>query len=91
MRIDRADEEVVVVTLSRRNLETLLAKLSGYPPMSAATILLRGDGNATPDLRVQAEADELHYGQRVEPPGGMHPATEAAMKRRHVRDEPALN
>ena len=90
MRIDRSDGEVVEVVLSRRNLETLLAKLSGHPPMSAATIVLQGNEEEK-TLVVRGEADELHYGQRADPPGAMHPETEAAMRRRDRGDGWSLN
>ena len=56
-----------MVTLSRRNLLTLLAKLE--IPGSSRTII-KPDGTY-----VIAEPDELHYQGRV-PPGPMTPETE---------------
>ena len=73
MRLERSEGQICVV-LSRRNLLTLLAKLAGHPSDSACSVMWREPG-AT--LLVHAEADALHYGQRVEPPGPMHPDTEA--------------
>jgi hypothetical protein len=78
MRLDRATRTEVVVTLSRRNLLTLLAKLDGHPSNSACTILLPGGGEG-PELLVRAEENDAHYQTRPEPPGPMHPDTEARM------------
>lgn len=78
MRLDRVTRTQVVVTLSRRNLLTLLAKLDGHPPSSACTIVLPGGGEG-PELVVRAEDDHAHYQKRREPPGSMHPDTEARM------------
>jgi hypothetical protein len=75
MRLDRVTRTEVLVTLSRRNLLTLLAKLDGHPPNSACTIVLPGVEG--PELRVKAEENELHYQNRPAPPGPMHPDTEA--------------
>ena len=63
------------ITLSRRNLLSLLAKLDGHPTPSAAT-LERVDGDAF--VSVKAEEDDVHYGERR--PGEMHRETEAAIK-----------
>jgi len=57
---------VTHITLSRRNLLTLLSKLER--PESLRTIV-RGT------VVVTAEEDEEHYGERV--PGPMHPHEEA--------------
>lgn len=54
MRLDEVTRTEVVVTLSRRNLLTLLAKLDGHPPHSACTIVLPGGGDG-PELLVRAE------------------------------------
>jgi hypothetical protein len=48
-----------MVTLSRHNLLTLLAKLDGYPSNSACTIALPGVEG--PELVVRAEENEAHY------------------------------
>ena len=80
MRLDSITRTRVVVTLSRRNLLTLLAKLDGHPPNSACTIVLPGDEG--PDLQVRAEDDDAHYQQRPEPPGAMHPETESHLAAR---------
>jgi len=78
MRLDRVTRTEVLVTLSRRNLLTLLAKLDGHPPNSACTIVLPGGGEG-PGLVVRAEENDAHYQARPEPPGPMHPDTEARM------------
>lgn len=75
MRLDRADEEVVEVALSERNLRTLLAKLAGYPSNSACTILRQGDPTEAL-LIVRGEPDALHYGSRGYGPGEMDARTE---------------
>lgn len=64
----------VAVTLSRRNLLALLAKLDGSPEHSKMTIAREQDAGF---LTVTAEEDEAHYAYRV--PGAMHPDTEAAL------------
>lgn len=79
MRLDRVDTEVVEVVLSRRNLLALLAKLDGFPPDSANTILFPGD-EAQPTLVVRAESDDRHYGRREAGAGPMHPATESRLR-----------
>ena len=79
MRLDLVSPTKIAITLSQRNLLTLLAKLDGYPPDSACTITSSGvDG---PTLEVHAEVDEEHYGDRPEAPGPMHPDTEARIRR----------
>ena len=72
MRLEIADDGTIHVTLSRRNLLALLAKLSGNPEESHCAI-------AWDRLIVQAEPDAVHYAGRV-PPGRMHPATEIQIK-----------
>lgn len=70
----------VRVTLSRRNLRTLLAKLDGNPPDSACEIQKIEDDGL---LCVHAEPDDVHYSHASrygEPPGAMHPLTEAAIR-----------
>jgi hypothetical protein len=63
------------VHLSRRNLLTLLAKLDGKPPSSAATIFRQThEGHR---LVVIAEEDDAHYRGRT--PGPVHRETEAAI------------
>ena len=78
MRLDSMTREQVVITLSQRNLLTLLAKLEGFPPRSACTITFPGDDG--PSLVVHAESDEEHYATRTAPPGRMHPDTEARVR-----------
>jgi hypothetical protein len=68
------DGSVCQVTLSRRNLLTLLQKLEMAG--SARTVI----GQDCPEgwtLVLQAEDDDEHYAQRPAPPGPMHPETEA--------------
>jgi hypothetical protein len=72
----------VVVTLSRRNLLALLHKLD-WPP-SARTIVNSDcyrDGEPVDDLLLvlRCEDDSEHYSRRPEPPGPMHPYTEASI------------
>ncbi len=69
------EQGVITVTLSRRNLLALLAKLD--EPDSMRTIL-RDCG----DLRLvlRAEDDAVHYADRE--PGPMTPTTEAGIRRR---------
>ena len=78
MRLDGFEPRLIAITLSRRNLLTLLAKLDGYPSKSACSIYLPGEG-FDPTIFVHAEPDEVHYGTRPEPPGAMHPDTEARL------------
>lgn len=77
MRIEYTDDSVTV-TLSRRNLLTLLAKLDGHPPDSAAMIFKYSD-DLLETIYVAAEEDAVHYTDRE--PGEMHPATERAVLR----------
>ncbi len=73
----------VTVTLSRRNLLALLAKLD--EPGSLRTII-RDCGDLV--LVVRAEDDAVHYAERE--PGPMTPTTEAGIRRRRQairRDE----
>jgi len=86
MRIDRVDVDanamgrgLIVITLSRRNLRTLLAQLDGFPAFSAATIVFPA-GHSRPGLVVHAEEDDKHYGRRGYGPGLMHPETEARLE-----------
>ena len=79
MRLDRADDEVVEIALSERNLHTLLAKLSGHPPNSACTILRQGSPYEAL-LVVRAEPDSFHYGSRGYGPGEMDAQTEETIR-----------
>lgn len=76
MNIDYAstDGYHIGISLSRRNLLALLAKLDGHPVASAAEIA-RFDGDRW--LSVTAEEDDVHYNGREA--GPMHPDTEAAI------------
>lgn len=87
MRLDLG-EHVVRVTLSERNLLTLLVKL--HQPWSARTIFGRypcvgQEHREDLLLVVHAQSDAAHYAER-EPPGAMHPATEAIVA--SLRDKP---
>jgi hypothetical protein len=77
MRIDNRHPKHVYITLSRRHLLTLLAKLDGKPASSLRTIYI-GGGNQ-PLLVVTAEDDDMHYGSRGYGPGPMHQDTERAI------------
>ena len=74
LRIHEHDHGAVAeVTLSRRNLLALLHKLE--MPGSARTLMTDYD---CPDgwvLAVRSEPDDEHYGQRLAPPGPLHPAS----------------
>lgn len=61
---------LVVVELTRRNLQALLAKLDGHPAGSLRTIVKQG-------VAVRAVEDESHYADEV--PGRMHSDTEARL------------
>jgi hypothetical protein len=77
MRLD-IGPGAVAVTLSRRNLLALLAKLELQG--SARTLISRnayvGGECARIHLVVRAESDDDHYAERGFPPGRMHPLTE---------------
>jgi hypothetical protein len=77
-------QRLAVVTLSRRNLLTLLHKLD--MPTSFRTITNSDcwlNGTLAPDLTLvlRCEDDEEHYSKRPDPPGPMHPASEAFIRR----------
>ena len=82
-KILRRDPDTIYVSLSRRNLVTLLAKLDGEPAGSQCT-LERVCENGTAVI-VKAEPDDQHYQGRI--PGRMHPDTEAAIKPKLERAE----
>ena len=67
------------VTLSRRNLLALLHKLEME---GSARTLISSDCPPGLELVVRAEDDEVHYQDRDEPPGPMHPKTEAFIRSR---------
>lgn len=74
VRIDRYG--TIHVTLSRRNLQTLLLKLD--VDRSERTIVRRcEDGDELHYLSVKAEEDDEHYGERE--PGRMHPREESQL------------
>lgn len=75
----KIDGATARVTLSRRNLLTLLAKLDGHPGESKRTIYRTNDEGET--LVVTAEEDDAHYGARGYGPGAMHPETEKEIVR----------
>lgn len=82
MQLDvNVDHRLALVTLSRRNLETLLAKLDGFPTDSVASLTLNlghaGEGEWA--LIVHAQEDRDHYPRLGREPGPMHPETEARL------------
>ena len=77
MRLDANRPDLVKVTLSRRNLLTLLANLEGFPWWTNCTIYRRSDWSL-PVLAVQAEPDDVHYAGR--PAGRMAAEAEAWME-----------
>lgn len=66
------DLHAITIELSRRNLESLLAKLNGNPPNSACTI------GGESGIWIRAVENEEHYADR--PAGPMHPDTERAVQ-----------
>jgi hypothetical protein len=79
MRIERQNDGLVRVYLSRRNLKALLAKLDGNPPLSFCTLL-----SSDETFAVTAEENEEHYahpsrGDAVNVAGAMHPETEEVL------------
>lgn len=75
MRIDEIAVDWVHITLSRRNLLTLLANLAGHPPDTDRS-LYRLQEPGWPILQVTVESDVDHYRDRPTPPGRMHPEIE---------------
>jgi len=80
-----------VLTLSERNLRSLLAKLGD--PASQRTLVCGDcwrDGQPVDDLTVlvRCERDERHYDRRAEPPGSVHPRTEMAIE---LENDPACS
>lgn len=70
------------VTLSRRNLLALLAKLEipgSHCAIDSENAFLDGAPLEGVVFRVISEPDEVHYRDRP-PPGPMHPLTEQVMK-----------
>lgn len=78
----------IIVTVSRRNVLTLLHKLD--MPGSAREFHNNDcweDGNQCPllpgtTLVMRAEDDDEHYGRRLAPPGVMHPDSESFIAER---------
>ena len=66
----------VVVELSRRNLESMLAKLNGYPPSSHCTLVRECENGLI--LEVRGVENDQHCVKRE--PGPMHPSTERQMR-----------
>src|SRR5260370_658079 len=71
-------KRVIFITLSRRNLRALLAKLDGFPKDSKKTVYKDMDDGQV--LVVTAEEDDIHY--RLHTPGTMHPETEVRITER---------
>lgn len=69
MNVQTKDDNSIFITLSRRNLETLLSKLDRGPSESAC-LLTRHCEDGT-FLMVHAEPDWEHYAKRA--PGDVHP------------------
>lgn len=74
MRIDRADGEVVEITLSRRNAAALLHKAD--QAWSAKELQKHDPDPGVPLLIVHVEPDAEHYDRPEGRPGPLHPATE---------------
>ena len=81
---DAGFPKIAIVTLSRRNLLTLLHKLD--MPGSARTIFntdVEIDEEYTQLFAfvIHAEDDTEHYAKRPDPPGPMHPASETFVRK----------
>ena len=85
MRVEIGEDGALHVTLSRRNLYTLIAKLDGHPPDSKCAI--RAPANMMPTL-VRAEEDDVHYGERK--PDMMAPETEVELFVRNWEQDKAF-
>lgn len=75
------------IVLSRRNLETLLAKLDGNPPDSQCQI---GAPRIYGEWWVKAEENDVHYANKTRGDaaglaGRMHPDTEAVIGHEDVQ------
>lgn len=68
MRIDGAGVDEVEVTLSERNLRTLLSKVARE---GSERTMVKQEGIIA--LVVKCEPDDVHYGDRGYPPGEVHP------------------
>lgn len=82
MKLKFHDSTIIELTLSERNLLSLLTKC--YIVDSARTLesgdVFAADGEKLIGVfRVVAEKDEDHYEGREYPPGKMHPTTEAML------------
>jgi hypothetical protein len=73
---------VLEVTLSKRNLQTLLLKLD--VPGSERTLVRTVDSGM--NLRVTAEHDDVHYRDRE--PGPVHPREEEKLRKHHPACDP---
>lgn len=73
--------------LSERNLLALLTKL--YTPGSHAAIETSNTLGEAGRIRIRAERDDVHYADRLGPPGVMHPVTERILReiQRIVQEE----
>jgi hypothetical protein len=73
----------VVVTLSRRNLLTLLHKLDmpgSFRTITNSDCTVEGEFDPSVLLVLRCEDDVEHYAKRSEPPGVMHPASESFIR-----------
>jgi len=80
VRLDLVTPVRAEITLSRRNLLTLIAYLDGMGPDERATLAFLDDDGTL--LVVNAEEDEDHYRGRATPPGRMHPDIEARIRQK---------
>lgn len=83
MRVERLASGALKVVLSRRNLLTLLTKMSLGD--SACTIGVLTDQGT---VFVQSEADSQHYDSRTYAPGDMAPVTEAMIREFDAHEHP---
>ena len=82
MRLDVLTPMRAEITLSRRNLLTLIAFLAGIGSDEQATLARLDFDNTL--VVVNAEEDEDHYRGRASPPGQMHPDIEARIREKEA-------
>jgi hypothetical protein len=82
MRLDVVTPRRAEITLSRRNLLTLIAYLDDIGSEERATLAFLDADNTL--LVVNAEEDKAHYQGRTTPPGRMHPDIEARIRQKQA-------
>lgn len=70
MKLDSYGSNAIAITLSERNLRSLLSKVQRD---DSARTMVKPDDAGGPTLIVSAEPDVEHYGSRGYGPGEVHP------------------